>query len=651
MQIMAHKVQPIKAADDRWSKLTWDDLHDSLGGRTLAKGKSYRRRVSELVQEGGRLLAWVTGRSRYATLVELTGRKKLQLQSVCSCPIGGGCKHAAAVAQVYLEALKEGNSVPAATQADPRWAIAQGEAVDDADEIEAELDRDESSTRGAASEQLVKFLEAKSKDDLVAFALQLVEQMPQVSTAILEKLALEEGDAPKLIARARRMIDELTAEPAWSNHWTGEGSIPDYSHLRRLLESLLNAGQADALLELGKRLMTRGQAQVEQSHDEGETAGEVIGCLNIIFKAVPLARLADVDKLLYVLDLELQDGFDLTQGAEVVWKRRWPKSVWSEVADALKMRVDAAPAPTEDWHSRYQRDRLTGTLISALDDAGRNVEATALAMSEAKRTGSYERVVQRLIAERRWDEARQWTLEGIAQVDPQSAGIIDNLRRQLAEIAKVQKDWPTVAAERAEEYFASPSVQGLNELVKAAHKAGCGDAVETAALRFLETAKRPDRAKKSDKSWPLPVLPEPRPDPRAAQWPARETPHYDVLIDLAISQKDMDAALRWYDLWQQAKHGSHGRPSQYDDRIASAVAQTHPEHALAIRLRQVNQHILSSSYDAAGKLLRAVRPLLERLKRADDWPKLIAKLRAENRRRRNFMAVLDRLEKKPIVGK
>ena len=54
---MAHDVQTSQAIDSRWTKLTWDDLEEAFGGRTLAKGKSYRGRVDELVQDGRRLLA------------------------------------------------------------------------------------------------------------------------------------------------------------------------------------------------------------------------------------------------------------------------------------------------------------------------------------------------------------------------------------------------------------------------------------------------------------------------------------------------------------------------------------------------------------------------------------------------------------------
>lgn len=150
----------------------------------------------------------------------------------------------------------------------------------------------------------------------------------------------DRGDAKTLVARARRLINELSAEPGWTNRWTGEGSLPDYSGLRRLLQNLLDAGHADSLLDLGRDLMAQGQHQVEQTHDEGETAGEVIGCLNVVFKAMLQSRLSDVEKLLYVIDLESQDQFDLTQGAEVVWRRRWPKAVWSDVADALISRLE-----------------------------------------------------------------------------------------------------------------------------------------------------------------------------------------------------------------------------------------------------------------------------------------------------------------------
>src|SRR4051794_31840795 len=78
-----------------WKALTWQDLEEWAGSRSLERGQSYQRsgRVSDLaINADGELLAWVQGTHRYATSVGLTDEGK-PLGS-CTCPLGSGsCKH------------------------------------------------------------------------------------------------------------------------------------------------------------------------------------------------------------------------------------------------------------------------------------------------------------------------------------------------------------------------------------------------------------------------------------------------------------------------------------------------------------------------------------------------------------------------------
>src|SRR5262249_51288794 len=133
-------------------------------------------------------------------------------------------------------------------------------------------------------------------------------------------------------------------------------------------------------------------------------------------------------------------------------------------------------------------------LIDCLRRAGRDAEVVPLCEAEARATGSYERLVRELLAARRFDEARQWALEGIEQVGSQWPGIAKQLREDLREMGGRQKDWPAVAAFRAEEFFEHPHVGSLEALQRAADKAGCGPQVRAAALHFLETGIRPGPA-------------------------------------------------------------------------------------------------------------------------------------------------------------
>ncbi|MDG3065483.1 SNF2-related protein [Thauera mechernichensis] len=86
-------------------RFTQDDLIAQLGMETVAKGLGYLSRVSALSADGCSVSALVKGRQRTpydvsADVIEEEGRPALV--SACTCPMGYGCKHVAAMMLVWL---------------------------------------------------------------------------------------------------------------------------------------------------------------------------------------------------------------------------------------------------------------------------------------------------------------------------------------------------------------------------------------------------------------------------------------------------------------------------------------------------------------------------------------------------------------------
>lgn len=699
-----------QSAEECWRRITWDDLEAWAGSRSLERGRSYQRsgHVSQLARtEDGSLLAWVRGTYRYATEVTLDEADPVSFTSRCTCPIGGDCKHAVAVVVDYLEALKNGRTVPTVGDSDPRpGLLEEGGAADDPDDEEdfegeeydedgdeeweeeeppAPVRRGTRSQRPAATEQprrggqdeLRAYLEGLPATELAAYVLGLTKDYAEIKRDLQSRATLASGEAGQVIREARKEIRRLTAQEAWVNSWTGEGNVPDYTGLKRLFEQLLEMGQADALLELGETLLEEGSRQMGESHDEGETATEIGHCLDVVFRAVPASSRSDPQKLLYAIDMSLRDEYDVCQGIGAVLDRDWPPEVWSAVADELARRLaDAPTARGDDFSGRYRRDHLSDWLIRALEGAGRKDEIIPLMEAEARLTGSYDRLVDALTAGRRRDEARRWAVEGIERVGKQWPGIASGLRERLRKMAEDEKDWPTVAAMCAEEFFNYPSVAALRELEKAAKKAGCQEAVRAAALHFLETGARPvpapppaapgakprgrGRARPAGAPaagappWPLPRLPpELRETAERAAF-RRDGPHFDVLLELALEEKRPDDVLRWYDALGRSRrtgYASYGEDS-LEGQVADAVSQAHPDRAAELYRTIIEGNIARTSpsaYEAALPFLRKLRALLHRTGRAEEWGRYLARLRETERRKRRLMEVLDRLESRPIV--
>ena len=724
-----------------WDQLTWDDVRAWAGSRDLEKGRSYKSRVSQLgITADGRLLAWVTGTRRYVTTARLMAKGKPV--SECSCPLQiDGCKHGVAVVLAFLDVLSQKKSVPTALDNDPRWKnLREGAAEDSDDDFEEDESGDDGSTMDSGDDfegdgdddfghvdersanrirrrqepaertpskpkkseaGLREFLQSKSADQLIDLLMGCAERDHEFRAVLREQQALLGGKITKLVQEARREIAGVTAEPASANSWDDDDSLPNYDGVQRRLRTLLDAGHADEVVELGRELLTRGLEQVGQAHDEGETCVRLAESLEVVFQAVVKSSLAPHQKLLYAIDAVLLDDYDIVHHANMVLDSDWPSADWSLVADELANRLRTFPTQmTEDSNRSYKRDRLSNWVIQALDSAGRGDEVLTLCESEARTNGSYERFVKRLLEAKRWDDAERWAREGIANTPGQLSGIIRHLKETLRDIATQRKDWPRVAAFAADAFFVRPDVESFEQLVKAAHRAKCRDHVETAARQFLETGvrpvagtdapssssprsrsrktsvarnkpKRPDLGDKSkvaesklaeptSQPWPLPnlELPEPRADRSERRWAAPSVSprrHLNVLLELALKAKQPDEILHWFDKLSAPAAGHVGRfGDSFADRVATAVAPSHPERSLELWNKLIDTEIAATSpahYEIAAGFLRKVRNLLTSLDRTPEWHTRLASLRETQRRKRRLIEILDGLAGRPIVSK
>jgi uncharacterized Zn finger protein len=684
-----HKV----SRNEGWNVLSWDDLTEWAGSRSVERGRAYQRqrRIHDLaISEDGWLLATVSGRERYAVTVwcEQSAKKGGALYSRCTCPVGvSGCKHAVAVVAEYLERLGEGAETLVANQDDERWELlaaesSEGDHDDEAHGLDMDSEDDDNEevfrvnrhrhpgatgrkALKASDEKIRKYIEAKSREELVDLVWSLTERFPELREEFRDRIALGEGDVDRLVTETRKELRLVTSEAGWRNSWTGEGQTADYSRVKHRLERLLELGHPDAVVRLGTEIMTLGNEQIGQSNDEGETAEAVGECLPVIFDAVVASTLTPARKLLFAIDAHLRDDYGIVNdAADAVLKLTGEESAWSEVADVLAQRAKSPVKEDDPFSRKYQQERIADWLIRALENAGRNDEILTVCEQEARVSGSYERLVQRLIEMKRYDEAQRWAAEGIEKTVAKLPGIASSLEKLLGEMAVQRRQWPIAAAHAALGFFTHPSRESFQQLLKAAAKAGCPDSIRGIALNFLETGVSPLSSPgnasvktAANTEWPLPM-----PDyllpllTNGSKFNRPAISHFDVLIDMAIADHRHDEVLRWYDAMSAGQqyrgsmtwYGSGG----YADRVAAAVAESHPERSLAIYRQRVDDylpHASASAYEAVAGYLRKMRPIFHGLHRNREWDGLLADIRLRYKNRPKFMEILDKLDPSPIV--
>ena len=624
---------------DPFSKLTWEDLEEWAGNVIVGRGRPYQRNgaVENLARtESGTLVAWVMGTRRYATSVRIKGKKSLE--SACTCPYWATCKHAVAVVLEYLECLKTDSTIGEIDEYDPR--LFKLEVIEDEEEENAKERSGRSKSKTAS---LGPYLQEQTKAELAALVIELADAHDAVRQSLADRRDLAAGQTQKILQMIRREIHALE-ESLW-DEYNHRDPAANVDRLKAALKGLAQAGQADAAVRLGPELLATAH-QALQYDSQGEFEAAFSDCLDVLFQVSEKSSLSPADQVEWALDMALADEYGLCDaGLDQLWKRRYAKSDWSAVSDRLAQRIETSKDTKEELH--YERDRLTDWLIRALEKAGRQDEIIPLCEREAPITFSYERLVDRLMAKRRWEEARRWCHQGIEAVASIYPGIETAMHKQLQTINERSGNPLAGLALQAEEFFATPGLFGFQELCKAARKVRLGKGVEAWARHYLETGRRPGvgRKRKSDPkvAWPLP-----RPEVEVPNIETTEAPMSGILTQLAIAEKKPDEVLKWYDYAGRKKGGSRLSDFLVDaTEVAEAIKSAYPERAIAIWKETAEEHIArvsTNGYEASVPYLRKMKNALTRAGRKQEWDEYLASLREENKRRPRCLEVLGRLK-------
>jgi uncharacterized Zn finger protein len=642
------KKQPKNAFED----LTWADLEAWAGAKIVSRGTDYQKSgyVKNLaVTHDGSLLAWVLGSANYATSVSI---EKGRLSSVCTCPFDGNCKHAVAVVLEYLDRVKKKVNIPPADEGDERFVLLEDEsfaAYDDDDDAGDEDDDDQFSLDDklpAAGSGVDSFLRKKSKKELETMLAGVIEDYPEIK----KKLGFTPPPRKKkgcdaLVKAVTKAIVLTSKEQGWRNYWKHTGHTPDYEPVRKGLLQLLEEGCADDVVRLGEKLFVKGTAQVEQSHDEGETADEIAETMPLVFKALAKSSLPDMDKLEHAVDFGLRDEYGLCRGLDEFMKRSFGKKTWSDLADRLLERLKNMKSDGREgaFFRNYRRDRLSDEVVRALENGGRKDEAIAVCLQEAETTGSYERLVKKLRKADRTTEAEEWIRKGVKATRDKLPGIASTLKTTLREIRQKKKDWPVVAALRAEDFFEGPNLQTYGDLQRSSERVKVWHEVRDACLKFLETGDLP--VGKAD--WPLPDTGFEKTEKAGRGKP----PFTDILIDIAIKERRVDDVIRWYDFHKQRTKWPE---THLDDEVATAVAHAYPNRAIAIWKKLAEELIARTNVGAYGEAvtyLGKTRKALDSVGKAADWAVYLANLTETNKRKSRLVQMLNTLSGKPILLK
>ena len=650
---------------DPFRNLDWATLEDWAGTTTLLRGKQYQRdgRVHDLVRSANEgIVAWVDGTERYATAVYFDDG----LVSECTCPVGDSCKHAVAVVLEYLALCEKKIAVHFNPAGDSRCMLpgirpeSNPAQVPPGTPIRPVPARSPFPDAGSGKSRktavpLRQYLEEMEKEDLINLIHELMEEFSEVEQEISDRRAVAGDDTRPIYEALLADIDDITQEEVWSNSWTGESQIPDYSRVRKRMEILLSMDQPDMVVEAGGILLKKGTAQIETGADEtGEADGEIASCMDIVFAALMKSSHPAHERMLFAIHAELEDEFDLCGGAGSFLDETWPATGWSLVADSLLHELGTCGiTPGRDTFSeKYRRDKFVGWIVTALDNAGRGDEATALCSAEVDLTENYVRLVRRLIHMGQRDEAVRWIRQGNDSTRKSHPGIANELRAIQREIWEKEGDLLHVAGLRDEEFLCDPSYDTYCKLKSAAEKAGVWDTIEDPVMQYLTSGCLPSVKRDGRAGAPLifGALPESGFVDQGS-WKTQKTPFFAILIDRAVADRQPEEAVMWFDRLRKERTG----PGWYfypEDKLWDATADRFPERALQFWMGCAEQQARTAQpkgYENAIGYLKKIRVLMEKQGRNEEWVAYLGGIRNEHARKKKFTGMLDVMEGKKIL--
>jgi len=572
--------------------LTRSVLLDLAGERYFERGEGYHSggHVRGLVEHEGTIAAKVLGTYEYRVRLWI---EDVRLDYSCDCPLGVDgefCKHCVAVGLAWLKG-EAGHGLSEA-----------GAGPVTMDDVQA-------------------YLGEQDRDVLVRIVMEQAMEDERLRERLLLRAARTGGGSPD-VAAFRRAIDRAVEPP--DDYWD-YGSPWDYARgLESVVESLsemLKEGFFAEAMELSEYAL----AEVEKKAMDYDVDGTIHGILEDIEEihhAACVEATPDPEALAVRLFVwEMGGHYDTFYGAmegyaDVLGEkglaeyRRLVEEEWAKVPTL-------GPDRKRAWHYDRRRTRLTGIMRALAGLSGDVEELVAIESKDLSRPQAYLRIAEIYHEAGDAGKALEWAEEGMwVFPDEKRSGLRDFVAERYHERGR-HEEAMELAWARFVEY---PDLEGYKQLKDHADRAGGWETWREKALAFVreDVARKKEEFRRSYLAFPV---------------------DRSELVRIFLWEGDVE------DAWREAKEG--GCSNELWLELAARREEDHPEDSLSVyeaRIEPLIQRTNNKAYQEAYDLLLKMRALMQRLGREQEFDEYLELLRAEYKRKRNFMKLLDRME-------
>ena len=480
-----------------------------------------------------------------------------------------------------------------------------------------------SNSHPSSSSDLESILRKLSNEQLIGLVIRAVSLAPEIRPLFTQ--SPDDKDPSDLVDDARDAISTAVEDVDWEE-WHHSGTLVDYAPVFQSFQVLQLSGFSAEVLELALELIEESKDQIEQYDRGGEIVDEILPCMNVVLEAFNTVDWPNYKKMLWLLDAQRDDIFSLTESFRQILNNPHPQEDWSLVADALLKRI-----PDDE--------RTINETVGALTRAGRDSEAVEFRKTVAINDGDYLSLVRLLLEKKNYPEAEEWIHKGMAVHEAATPRNVERLRECLLELRIGQEAWDEALFMQTEDFVQNPSLERFKSCQHSAKKLNNWQTVRSWLLDFLTESKKPW----DQDTWPFPN--------KGKAAPARDQgkPNFELLIDMAIYEKNPADVLKWYDLKPRARsYSSYGRHRIHRQiqAVANAVQDFAPERSIGIWKELAEEEIAvtqAAAYEEAGRHLGKLKAIMSQNNMSTQWNDYIQSLRTKYKRRPRLIKVLDRL--------
>lgn len=561
-------------------------LIELAGQRFFERGENYYRSglVRSLIEHEGYIAARVLGTHEYRVRFRIEDE---ELFYSCTCPVGADrlfCKHCVAVGLAWLE-----GGVGESQSGEP--------ALTNLDEV-----RD--------------FLQEQEKDELVRIVVEQAMEDERLHERLLMWAASERVEGVDL-STFRWVIDRAFDPGDLLDY----GPVHDYVRgIEEVIESiagLLEEGFAKEVIELSEYALGAAERAMDYAPDMMGAAHELE---ELHHAACQKAELNSEKLAKRLLEWELHGHYDIffeaaNSYADVLGEEGLAE--YSRLAEDQWAQIPALGPGDKDPHRHGRRFRITHIMETLARQAGDVEDLVGVLQRDLSAPHQYLRIARIYEEAGQGEKALEWAEEAMwVFPDSRQPGLREFVAQRYHHRGRHEE-----ATELIWPHFAhSPRLESYRELKEHAGRAGRAGRWEkwrNKALGFLreDIARRIEESKQSYFSLPV---------------------DHSELVRIFLWEGSVEAA------WCEAQEG--GCSEELWLELAAWRAEDHPQEALEIywsRIEPLVEHTNNAAYEQAYGLLVKVRHLMWRLGREEEFEEYLQLLRAEYKRKRNFMKLLE----------